>query len=587
MKQMKNTQKNKTKIAVGLILVVSLLLVWQGLHLDTIPVADASYRAGYSGDAEYNAWAGAEVDTEVYLPFVNSDPTWKWQTTVVVQNTSSQDATVALHYYDTTGTESNVVNDTLPPLGSRAYPTTGVFSGSLVIDAHQPVAAIAIESPIGSGWTGDTLMSYRGIGSVNGATAIVLGPIRNSYLGYNTFFAVQNLQDAMASITLDFCDANGLIVHTQSDNLPPRSAHWYSTEAIPQLPVGFSGHVYVHSATSVAGVVHVVGQSGDAVAYRHLGQPPPAAAEAPAPAPVLYRLYFAQLVDSSAIDLYNLGGSQAIVEIDLLGQNGAPAATIVRVLPAGGNASILLSQIVGPGEYSAHVSSDQILVGLATTRWSSYLPDTITGYSGVSQSGAGVTAYVPFVRKTADVISRISVQNTGSAAADVSVEYYDAGGSQVGSAESATIPAGSAHTFDQQSSSLSTPFQGSATVTSSQPAVVVGYVSSKQQATSTYTISGQVTDNAGSGIADVTVTATASGASGLGTTATATAVTDSSGNYTLTVGAIGTYLLTFHKTGYTFEPVTVTVSASNPNPTADAPPVSQGWDVYLPTILRQ
>ena len=479
MKQMKNTQKNKTKIAVGLILVVSLLLVWQGLHLDTIPVADASYRAGYSGDAEYNAWAGAEVDTGVYLPFVNSDPTWKWQTTVVVQNTSSQDATVALHYYDTTGTESNVVNDTLPPLGSRAYPTTGVFSGSLVIDADQPVAAIATESPIGSGWTGDTLMSYRGIGSVNGATAIVLG------LGYNTFFAVQNLQDAMASITLDFCDANGVIVHTQSDNLPPSSAHWYSTEAIPQLPVGFSGHVYVQSATSVAGVVHVVGQSGDAVAYRHLGQPPPPAAPAPA-ALVAYQLYFAQLVDSSAIDLYNLAGSQANVVIELLGQNGTLAATHVAALPAGGNASIRLSQIVGPGEYSAVVQSDQNVVGLATTGWPSYLPHTITGYSGVTQSGAGVTAYVPFVRKTADVISRISVQNTGSAAADVSVEYYDAGGSQVGSAESATIPAGSAHTFDQQSSSLATPFQGSATVTSSHPVVVVGLISNKQQATSTY-----------------------------------------------------------------------------------------------------
>ena len=101
----------------------------------------------------------------------------------------------------------------------------------------------------------------------------------------------------------------------------------------------------------------------------------------------------------------------------------------------------------------------------------------------------------------------------------------------------------------------------------------------------TYTISGQVTDNAGSGIAGVTVTA--SGTAGLGASATPTTVTDSTGYYTLTVEKTGTHLLTFHKTGYTFEAVTVTVSASNPSPTADAPSVSQVWGVYLPTILRQ
>ena len=105
----------------------------------------------------------------------------------------------------------------------------------------------------------------------------------------------------------------------------------------------------------------------------------------------------------------------------------------------------------------------------------------------------------------------------------------------------------------------------------------------------TYSMSGLVTDKAGSGIAGVTVIA--SGASGLSVSSTATAVTDSAGYYTLTVETTGTYLLTFSKTGYIFGPVTVTVSESNPNPTADAPPVSQpaspAWGVYLPTILRQ
>jgi hypothetical protein len=72
---MKCKRKKRTAIVAGLIAITApLLLAWMGFHLIRISMVDASLWPGYHDEAEYNAWAGSEPDTEVYLPFVNSDP---------------------------------------------------------------------------------------------------------------------------------------------------------------------------------------------------------------------------------------------------------------------------------------------------------------------------------------------------------------------------------------------------------------------------------------------------------------------------------------------------------------------------------
>ena len=284
-----------------------------------------------------------------------------------------------------------------------------------------------------------------------------------------------------------------------------------------------------------------------------------------------------------------------IVRLIVEGTNGCVSSAYRTVTPCyslttsvdpGGSGSIDAS----PAPNCGTQYTDGTEVTLSATANSGY---TFNGWSGAASGSTDSTTVTMDGNKSVTAnFSEIaacyslttSVDPSGSGSIDVSpapncgTQYTD------GTEVTLSATANSGYTFNGWSEAATGSANPTTVTIDSNKSVTANFSAPPEP---TYSISGRVTDNEGSGIADVTVTATASGASGLGTTATATAVTDSSGNYTLTVGAIGTYLLTFHKTGYTFEPVTVTVSVSNPNPTADAPPVSQGWDVYLPTILRE
>ena len=103
-----------------------------------------------------------------------------------------------------------------------------------------------------------------------------------------------------------------------------------------------------------------------------------------------------------------------------------------------------------------------------------------------------------------------------------------------------------------------------------------------------YSITGRVTLG-GRGLPDVTVTATMSSTAvseaPSSISGTASAMTDGNGNYTLAVSEASTYLLTFTKSGYRFEPVMVSVPADATQPvTAPDPTTKAGC--YIPLILR-
>lgn len=466
---------------IGLSVIIAVVMIMHaGLNQVGTGIADASYRASYQDEAEYNAWDGSDLDTEIHLPFVNSDPAWNWQTTVVVQNTSVDTATLTLRYRDTNGVEANIITDTLPPMSSHAYPTTGIFTGSLIITATQPVAAIANESPLDAGWTGDGLMSYRGVGGSAGDTDITMLPIYRAHDSWNSVFAVQNMDTTVISVTLDFYDLNGSVVHSQSDSLPSGSAHWYDAAQIAALGSDFSGRVRVQSTggAPIAGFVHAVNaQTGEAVAHnnRRLEQ-------------AGYRLYLPHLNNNntSEIVLYNLSTTeQAYVVIDLYNEDGTHEASYNTSLASSATQAVSLDDagwspsVSASFRGSAVISSDQQIGTLVNTDWP-FAPATFTGYSGVGAASVGTDAYVPFVCETIEVVTQLSVQNVGSSSANVYVTYYDEKGNLVGN-ESATVSSYAAHYFDQESSGLPTPFRGSAVVTSTESVAVVSFISHKRE----------------------------------------------------------------------------------------------------------
>lgn len=482
----KMTQRNqKALIAIGLaIAATAAVLVWTGFYGNLI--AGASSRPGYQGEAEYNALDRWGVDTDMYLPFVSSDPAWGWRTAVIVQNTYADTVTVTLRYFDTSGTEVDIVTDTLPALGSRAYTPTGVFSGALTVAATQDVGAIATDSPLDADRRGDSLMSYRGVDRGDGGREINLWPIYRECQDWNSRFAVQNTEGTTTPITITFYNLTGTVVHSQADSLPPHSAHLYDAAEISGLGTGFHGRAYVETGNfgRVAGVVKAVNsQTGEAVAHNNRPLKPVF------PQSVSQSVYLPLVMreQTSSIVVYNMGTNEALSNtITLYDQDGITVTTYGPfALAAHAASSISLNDAgwspavpVGfKGSARVYRGDDYEVGAVVDTTWPS-IPGTFTGYSGVAWGNT--RSYVPFVSNSAaGDVTQISVQNVWSEEVEVAVTYYDESGSQVGR-ESATVKPHAAHYFDQGSSGPPAPFSGSAVVTSTQSTVVTGFISRGQ-----------------------------------------------------------------------------------------------------------
>jgi hypothetical protein len=476
------TQKRKALTAIGLAATATAaVLVWTGLYGAGIPVAEASSRPGYQGEAEYNAFDKWDVAPNIYLPFVGSDPAWGWRTATTVQNTCTDTITITLRYFNTSGAEVSIVTDTLPPLGSRVYTPTGVFSGSLLISATQDIGAIATDSPLDSNREGDSLMSYRGVERWDGGVEISLLPIYRGYQGWNSRFAIQNTEDTTTPITITFYDLTGTAVYSQVDSLPPRSAHLYSAAEVSGLGTDFYGRAQVETGNSerVAGAVKAVNsQTGEAVAHNNHRLEPTSA-------PYIF-LPLVMRRHTSSIVVYNTGATEVTSNtITLYDQDGITVTTYGPFsLEAHASRSVSLndpgwSPAVSVGfKGSARVyRGSHHINALVDTTWPS-TPGTFTGYSGVDWGNA--PSYVPFVSNSADGgVTQISVQNIEGAEAEVVVTYYDGSGSQAGR-ETATVNPYAAHYFDQAASGLPASFSGSAVVTSTHSIVVTGLISRGQ-----------------------------------------------------------------------------------------------------------
>lgn len=452
------------------------------LHARERSVAFASFRPGYQDEAEFNACAGNELDTEVSVPFVNSDPGWQWQTTVVVQNASTSPNTVALVYYDPGGTATTTVNDTLPPMGSHAYPTPGLFTGSLSVTSEQPVAVVAKDVFLDTDRTGDGLLSYKGIGSVDADYDLVLLPIFRQYEGWHSYFAIQNPGDAAVSVALGFFDVNGAQIHSLTDSLPPHGSLLYDAAEIGDLGSGFQGLVRVEGiGGNLVGVVKSENElTGEAVAHNNhrLADPGP---QLPPPLAFLPHLSKTQ---TSTILLVNLGSMPSVCRVTLFDQDGNPL--VDRFFDSVAPLSTLAVSLDDPGwavpagfRGSGLVESDHPFVALVETVWPDH-PNTLTGYSGGSQGCCqpDTTAFVPVVRRSAgDTITMIGVQNTGTASADIEVTYYDEAGIEAATETVTAVPSSAARYFDQASGSLPNGFQGSAVVSATEPMLAIGLVS--------------------------------------------------------------------------------------------------------------
>ncbi|MFN2244582.1 MAG: hypothetical protein ACK2U2_19985 [Anaerolineae bacterium] len=475
----------------GVLALLAALVVLVALlpRINGMPSVSASYRPGYQDEAEYNA-STENVAHDVYVPFVNSDPAWRWRTTVTVQNTSAISTAVNLSYFRASGALIFTDVQPLAPMGGHTFTTPDQFSGSLLVTSTQAVSVVALDVPIDPDRVGDGLMSYQGMASNSVGTSLVLSPIYRQHGGWSSQFALHNPSDARATANLLFYDAAGTLVYSQTTQVPAYATVLSDAASLPGLGADYQGLLVADAAGAllVGAVKSQNGLTGGAVAQssrslqngltgRAVGQ----SRHSSHPRFPAYRAQLPHLDASppSTILLTNSSDLPGDFQIEYYDQQGGVwystgfiEAHTQQSISLGGEGAPVPPDFEG----SAVVESTAPLVA-GETLWESE-PATFTGYEAGSQ--ASRAAFVPFVRKDADdTTTMISVQNAGDKSVDVWVMYYNEDGSEAGEESDTVLPFASA-VFDQASGGLPAPFRGSAKVTATGNVSVVAMISHRQ-----------------------------------------------------------------------------------------------------------
>jgi len=165
-----------------------------------------------------------------------------------------------------------------------------------------------------------------------------------------------------------------------------------------------------------------------------------------------------------------LASTAATTTITYYNQDGTVAASATDSVPAMGSKTYFPLSAVSDGfNGSVVISSDQPVVAIANTLGN--YPQYGASTEGFT-SGASSMSLPLIMRGNSGYYTWFNVQNVGTTAASVSVEYVAGSDGSDYSAAAVSIQPSAAHTFDQRDmTQLGTKFIGSAVVTSDQPVV--------------------------------------------------------------------------------------------------------------------
>lgn len=172
------------------------------------------------------------------------------------------------------------------------------------------------------------------------------------------------------------------------------------------------------------------------------------------------------------IDFYDTAGTKVhtFTDTETIAAGAAKSYYVPVLIPDSVAATFNGSAVVSSSKRVAAVAN-QTASGISTTSGSR----SMTGsYTGVSSSDAASTLYLPVaVKSYFGFESLVSIQNAGTADATVTLEFYDATGTQIAKHTTAAVKAGSSARVDLRdltpnvSGSIPAGFNGAVKVTSS------------------------------------------------------------------------------------------------------------------------
>lgn len=367
-----------------------------------------------------------------------------WTSGFQVQNLSSAAASITIHYFNQDGSEAipGGVADSVPAMGSKTYypiHAADGFNGSVVIESGTP-DLVAIANTLGN--SPQYAASTESFAA--GATEFKLPLIMRGNAGYYTWFNVQNVGSASASVTVQYIPgSDGTAYTSPAVTIPQNAAYTFDQRDMTQLGTKFVGSAVVSSNQPVVATVMQVGET-----YKNMMGYNGFAGGAPS---VSLPLVMANNSGYyTGFQVQNVGSGTANVTVQYgtnLAGSFAPSSETATLAP---NQSATFLQTGGQwtDTYvgSATISANQDVVAIVNQV---NLTGTALGtaYNGFDAAAATNQVSAPLIMaNNSGYYTGFQVMNVGSGAASLNCTYGpNTAGSFAPPAETATINPGNSY----------------------------------------------------------------------------------------------------------------------------------------------
>ncbi len=270
----------------------------------------------------YNGFASGSPN--VYIPMLFKDAFGgSYDSALYIQNVDpSNTANITIRFYDSSGTETYSMPDTLSPLASKGYwlpaiaPLGSSWVGGVKVESDQDIIAV------GRPHIGSQVLTYNGFTS-GALNAYVPMMFKDAFGGsYDSALYVQNLDPTnTANITIRFYDNSGTETYSTTDSISALASKGYWLPAIAPLGTSWVGGVKVESDHDIVAVgrPHVGSQ---VMAYNGF-----VSGSVNAYVPMLFRDAFGGSYDS-ALYVQNVSGGTANVTIKFYDTDGNLSCTV-------------------------------------------------------------------------------------------------------------------------------------------------------------------------------------------------------------------------------------------------------------------
>jgi hypothetical protein len=253
-----------------------------------------------------------------------------YESSISIQNLSPDAGLVTLTFYNLQGFVVGTADAPIPGNASISFyrgtmPIAPGFDGSVVVASNVPTAGI---SNLVGLKTGAVPVTYGAFSAFNeGSQYVYLPTLMKGNYGYDTFFYVQNLGDAVATVDIAYSDG----LNVQLNGIKPGAA-----KAVKQSAEQHAGAVFSATLSSEQNIAVTVAQTGPTLlAYNGFGMG--------TVYPIMPLFQANNYGYVTGIQIQNTGGMSTDVTVAYTPGTAGTACTETQTIPAGGSVTFGLA----------------------------------------------------------------------------------------------------------------------------------------------------------------------------------------------------------------------------------------------------